>query len=211
MMDKKLWKELNNMLENSKSNIKHIGGDPSIGFSAVEELKLNENTTLATIILYVAGLTINKCLRILGQGNDELQGICQVNEVKNGTPTKIKGFLIVATDIFGGIYAMNIDEIDGKVGQIFYFAPDTLEWESLEMKYSQFLYWAVNGNTEEFYSSMKWSDWEKYADETGFDQGILIYPFLWSKEIEIESATKKIVPFVELINVNMDFRRKFFE
>lgn len=210
-MDKQLWNELLNMINSSKSEIRQIEGEQAVGDKIVKELSLNENTTLATIIYGTAGLTINKCIRILGQGNTELQSICEINDIIDGVPTKIKGFLIVATDIFGGIYAMNVEEIDGSIGQIFYFAPDTLEWDPLDMKYSQFLYWAVNGNTDEFYETMKWSDWEKYADLTNFNQGILIYPFLWSKEIVIETASKKIVPFVELINVNMDYRRKFFD
>lgn len=210
-MDKQLWNELLNMINSSKFEIRQIEGEQAVGDKIVKELSLNENTTLATIIYGTAGLTINKCIRILGQGNAELQSICEINDIIDGVPTKIKGFLIVATDIFGGIYAMNVEEIDGSIGQIFYFAPDTLEWDPLDMKYSQFLYWAVNGNTDEFYETMKWSDWEKYADLTNFNQGILIYPFLWSKEIVIETASKKIVPFVELINVNMDYRRKFFD
>lgn len=210
-MDNQLLNELLNMINNSESDIRYIEGDHMVGETIVKELVLNDKTTLATIIYHFAGMTINKCIRILGQGNDDIQSIIQINDVKNGKPTRLKNFLIVATDIFGGLYAMNIEKIDGSIGQIFYFAPDSLEWEPLDMKYSQFLFWAVNGNTDEFYSSMKWSNWESYADITGFDQGILIYPFLWSKEIEIESAKKKIVPFIELINVNMDYRRKFFE
>ena len=70
---------------------------------------------------------------------------------------------------------------------------------------------SLNGDTDKFYDTMKWNGWEQYADMTKFDQGILIYPFLWSKEVKIETASKNIVPFVELINVNMEYRRKFFE
>ncbi len=210
MQDKELWMEIQHAFSMSKAEINQIDGDIDIGAKVVKDLSLNEKTTFATIIYNTAGITINKTIRLLGQGNNEVVSILNVNAIENGVPTTIKGRLIVATDIFGGMYAMNVVEIDGAIGEIFYFAPDTLNWEPLKMKYSQFLMWTVNGNTNEFYSSMKWSDWEKYADSTGFNQGILIYPFLWSKEINIETATKKIVPFAELINVNMDYRRKFF-
>lgn len=210
-MDKQLWGELIEMFENSPSQIKRIDGDISVGSKIVKELNINDRTTLATMILCASGITVNKCIRILAQGNDDLPSISKVNRVCEGKPSKISGFLIVATDIFGGLFAMNVEETNGEVGNIFYFAPDTLEWKSLDMKYSQFLYWTVNGNTVEFYETMKWSDWEKYADEAGFDQGILIYPFLSSKEIEIESASKKIVPLEELININMKYRNKIFE
>ena len=39
------------------------------------------------------------------------QSICEINDIINGVPTKIKGFLIVATYIFCGIYAMNVELI----------------------------------------------------------------------------------------------------
>lgn len=211
MLDKQLWDDIQKMFEESEASIECIPGNQTVGTNQVNELMVNYNSVLATIVYTTAGITVNKCIRILGQGNDEIPSICEINEIRDGYPERIKGFLIVATDIFGGMYAMNVTELNGKMGMMHYFAPDTLEWEPLDMKYAQFLSWAVDGNTEEFYESMKWSDWEKYADETRFDQGILIYPFLWSKEIKIESATKKIVPFQELINVNMDYRKKFFD
>lgn len=210
MHDKELWNEIVQMFNVSKSNIIQVPGEKAIGEDVVKLLGLNEKTTLATIIYNVAGIVIGNCIRILGQGSSELVSIAEINRIEDGIPTKIKGLLIVATDIFGGMYAMNTEEIDGVVGEIFYFGPDTLEWENLNMKYSQFLYWTVNGNTKEFYESMKWSDWETCAKETSFNQGILIYPFLWSQEIKIETASKKIVPFEELINVNMEYRGKFF-
>lgn len=210
MQDKELWNEILQVFSTSKSNIIQVPGENAIGENTVKMLGLNEKTALATIIYNVAGITIDNCIRILGQGNSEIVSIAEINKIENGIPTKIKGLLIVATDIFGGMYAMNTEEIDGVLGEIFYFGPDTLEWEVLNMKYSQFLYWTVNGNTEEFYESMKWNDWEKYAETTNFNQGILIYPFLWSQEIKLETASKKIVPFEELVNVNMECRGKFF-
>ena len=210
-MNDQLRNELNEMIGNSKSEIRRIEGDQAEGHKVVKELGLNENTTLAAVISCFSGLTIGKLIRILGQGNSESQSICEINNVVNGIPNTIRGTLIAATDIFGGMYAMNVEAFDAPAGQIFYFAPDTLDWEPLGMKYSQFLYWALNGDTDKFYDTMKWNGWEQYADMTKFDQGILIYPFLWSKEVKIETASKNIVPFVELINVNMEYRRKFFE
>ncbi|WP_211344408.1 DUF2625 family protein [Paenibacillus lentus] len=37
---------------------------------------------------------------------------------------------------------MNGGAFEGRLGEIFYLAPDTLEWESLDMQYSDFLNWA---------------------------------------------------------------------
>ena len=110
-MDKQFWNKLLNMINSSRSEISKIKGEQAVGDKIVKELSLNENTTLATIIYGTAGLTINKCIRILGQGNAELQSICEINDIINVVPTKIKGFLIVAIYIFCGIYAMNVELI----------------------------------------------------------------------------------------------------
>lgn len=65
-------------------------------------------------------------------------------------------------------------------------------WETLEIKYSEFVTWAAVGNLEEFY------------------EAVLIYPFLWSKEIEIEKATKKMVPVEELFQIYLECREITF-
>lgn len=210
MLNIELWNEILQMFDSSNSKIELVDGKDIVGKPIVNELKLNEATTLATLICNVSGVTVDNTIRILGQGNQHLDSIYKINAIKNGVPTKIRDMLIVGTDVFGGIFAMNVTEVNGTIGNIFYFAPDTLEWESLDMKYSKFLYWTVHGNTDEFYSSMKWHGWEKIAESTGFNEGILIYPFLWSKEINIETASKNIVPFEELISINMEYRNKFF-
>lgn len=77
------------------------------------------------------------------------------------------------------------------------------------MEYSEFLAWCAQGNVDEFYSSMRWTMWQEMSKNIKFDEGILIYPFLWSKEIQIETAQKKVVSFDELFNLNQEYRRKF--
>ena len=176
-----------------------------------KEIGLNNTTTLSTIIANCAGVIVDDCIRILGQGDVNVHGIYEVNLIENGSANRVMGMLLVAFDIFGGLFAMNMGAINDEIGVIYYFAPDTLEWESIEMNYSEFLQWCVLGNISKFYQSFKWNDWRQMAKEVKFNDGILIYPFLWSKEHNINTAEKKIVSFNELFNLNMDYRKKFFE
>ena len=67
----------------------------------------------------------------------------------------------------------------------------------------------AQGNIDEFYSSMRWTNWRESAKNVEFDKSILIYPFLWSEEVNIETASKSIVPFDELFATNMEYREKF--
>lgn len=117
--------------------------------------------------------------------------------------------LIVATDVVGGIFAINSGKFDEGIGDVWYFAPDTLDLEDLELRYSEFIAWLAQGNIDEFYSSMRWTNWRESAKNVEFDKAILIYPFLWSEEVNIETASKSIVPFDELFATNMEYREKF--
>ncbi len=70
------------------------------------------------------------------------------------------------------------------------------------MMYNEFLAWSLQGNTDEFYSSMRWQGWEDDAKNTTINSAILIYPFLWAKECDLEKASKKIINLDEIIEVN---------
>ena len=132
------------------------------------------------------GFVIDGVLRVFSEGRKD---ICEEN------------MTAVATDIFGGVFAV-------KDKSVMYFAPDTLEWEDMELELPQFLSWAASGDTDGFYSPWLTQEVRKMAENIGFDEGILIYPFLWAKECDIETASKKTVPFTELYGLNMDFKKK---
>ena len=140
---------------------------------------------------------------VIGQSSDNY-GILNFGEKMNYDSS---GLLVVATDIVGGIFALNMGRFPEDQGFVWYFAPDTLEWESLEMKYSQFIAWLAQGDLSGYYSSMRWTDWRKDAESVGFGEGILIYPYLWAKECNIETASKKVVPLKELLGMNEEFSK----
>ncbi len=209
-MNYDLWNEINQIIDNSLFSVDLIHGNEEKGKLIIDKLELNENTFFANVILKIAGIKIDNCIRILGQGDNQIVSIQEINAFELGMPNKIKGMLIVAHDIFGGFFAMNIGAMNEQLGIIFYFAPDTLNWESLDMNYSQFFQWCMLGNVDEFYESLRWNGWKEIAQVVDFNNGILFYPFLWSKEFDINTVSKKIVPFDELFNINMDYRKKFF-
>ena len=57
------------------------------------------------------------------------------------------------------------------------------------------------------FCKMRWTDWRKDAEAVGFGEGILIYPYLWAKECNIETASKKVVPLKELLGMNEEFSK----
>lgn len=199
-----LWNELEEMFEKSKNNVKvYIANEKTQDI--VEKIGITINSTLGSIIYNSEYILVDNWVRVIGRGNVNNNGIIDINKYFMKYE---KNMYIVATDVVGGVFAINQGKYMEDIGKIWYLAPDTLEWESLSLEYSEFIAWLAQGDINDFYQSMRWENWIDLARNVNIDQGILIYPFLWSSEIELQTATKKIVPFYELIDINMEYISK---
>ncbi len=96
------------------------------------------------------GIIIDNWIRIYGCG--ELN-VAEKNMLYN--QKKVVGILI-GEDVLGGLFGL-------KDNVVYYFAPDTNEWECLELYYTQFLYWLINNSEDinKFYESFRWRTWKE--------------------------------------------------
>ena len=194
-MDKsnnELWQKILLSFKKSKRKITLFEAQIKKRYQELNSLKINSNSVLGSIILNSSGIIVDDWIRILGSEGTYNKGILWYNEI-----FEIENIIIIAHDIVGGIFA--IDNFD----EIWYFAPDTLAWENLEINYAQFINWVLEGDIDLFYNTMRWNSWQTDCQNVKFDEGMLIYPFLWSNEIEINEASKKIVPIEELFDINL--------
>lgn len=209
-IDNNLWQELNNMFISSNRQLVLNSDELEDGIKSLDVLQVTSKSVLGSIILNTSGIVIDNWIRILGHGSNINRGILSYNSIgENGVAMKVDKMLIVADDVVGGLFALNAGKFSEGIGEVWYFAPDTLEWESLEMQYSEFIAWLAQGNVDEFYSTVRWSTWKEDCKNVKFNEAILIYPFLWSNEIQLEKADKKIVPVVELLEINQEYSKKF--
>jgi len=192
-----LKQSVNNINVNKKNNVNNT----------LEKMGINEISTLGQVIINTSGIIVDNIVRVFANGDEiESKNIYNYNLELQNSFGNMK--IIIADDIFGGLFAINNGAFQSKIGDIWYFAPDSLDWESLDINYSEFIAWVSSKNFNEFYSLFKWSNF--YHDIKGikYNQGILIYPFLWSKECNIETADKKIVPINELTSLNLEYINK---
>ena len=91
-----------------------------------------------------------------------------------GGPTP--SLIAVADDVLGGVFALDGGAFAGTRGEAFYLAPDTLEWESCEMGYSDLVQWALTGDLEQFYDGFRWTGWQEDVRRFGPDQSLSIHP-----------------------------------
>ncbi len=104
--------------------------------------------------------------------------------------------LVVAYDAAGGFFALDTGKF-GRSGLIYYFAPDTLEWESTDLQYSGFLAWLAEGDLDLFYQTFRWEGWQADMERLGEGQVFAYYPPLWTAEGGGETSRKSPVSVAE--------------
>lgn len=196
------WQEIERMFERSQNKVR-LKQSNNEDKNILEKLNVNEQSVLGQMLLNVSGVIINDYLRIWGSSEPN---ILLLNDSVKQFYTGNK--LIVANDIWGGLFAISNGDFEGNVRDIWYFAPDLLKWENLKINYAEFISWACGSGLGEFYQSFLSQDIDSIACKINVNQAILIYPFLWAKECNLETADKKIVSLEELVAINADYQKK---
>lgn len=100
-------------------------------------------------------------------------------------------------DAAGDIFAIDGGGLGIQPGQVCYLAPDSLYWEGLEVGHTDWVHWSLSGDLNAFYGSLRWASWEQELAQVGRDEVVAFYPFLWTKEGDLETASRKTVPLIE--------------
>ena len=119
-------------------------------------LGLTEHSTLGTIINHVGGISAaNGVIRHFGGSNQFNLSIKSVNQILNQCPNAFPGVLVVADDIYGGVFGINNSLPIAKSGTMLYLPPDSYTWESLEIGHSAFVHWSMTGDVPLFYKKYR--------------------------------------------------------
>lgn len=163
-------------------------------------LQVTTRSTMGAVAHDTGGLLIDHgWLRVLGSGHPKLaRNIVDWNEERSS------GFLLVADDVVGGFFALKGGGLGEDAGAMYYWAPETLSWESLEIGYSDFLEWASTDRLQVFYAGSRWSGWEADVQAIAADQCFNFYPFLWAKEGSVHTSSRKAVGVAEQYAINAE-------
>lgn len=174
------------------------------GNGVPKELSIPTESILGKFIQDIGVLYVDSnWIRVYGSGCDEDKN--SSIQQRNGGEG-YEGLLVVADDVIGGIFAINTGRFTEGYDEVFYFGPDTLEWENLDYTYSELLYWVLFGDTELFYQDYKWDTWEDDIKGITTDRSILIYPYIWEEGEGINGRSRKCVTTFELNNINFDMQ-----
>jgi hypothetical protein len=159
-----------------------------------------QNTILETVVNNADAIVVNHCLRVLCSGDSVYTNILEFNRKFGELPGE--GRYVIAHDVFGGLFALTKTGVE-------YFAPDSLRWETLGISYEGFVEWISTTHLDAFYESFLWDDAMECLSNLNAEDGILMYPFLWAKECDVNSATKKKIPYNELLEMNRNYAKQF--
>ncbi len=181
---------------------------------ALVNVQLNTRSLMGAIVYETGGILIdNGWIRILGAGNDRMKrSLPDWNKGKTFSEFgEIPPYMLIADDVVGGLFAINGGFFgNDNMGKIYYFAPDTLEWESLDISYSQFLMFCFGSDLNRFYSNFRWQSWVEDLKTLEPDYAYIFYPYLWTKEgSDINSVSRSVAPMQEVYDFNMEMRSSF--
>ena len=116
---------------------------------------------------------------------------------------------MIADDAVGGFFAINGGLFGKDLGKVYYLSADNLEWEPLDMTYSDFLNFCFNGDLLKFYTGLHWTNWKDEVSKLDGDKVYNFYPTLWSKEgKDINKNSRSAIPIEEQYSFNMSVRKQ---
>lgn len=170
---------------------------------ALLRTQVTTRSPMGAIVYETGGILIDGgWVRVLGSG-----GHGRLSRTLPGwNEGRSDGFYLVADDAIGGFFAINGGALGSDVKNLYYFAPDTLEWEPMEIGYSAFLQWALAGPLDQFYDWILWDGWEADVANLSGDRCFVFAPFLFTKEGRGGCGRRGDVPVAEAWGFQMDFR-----
>lgn len=200
---------LKGWLKDAKNRVEILPRNLQDAEQALYNTQVSTRSLLGSIIYDTGGILIEEgWLRILGSGHPKLnRTLPEWNKGKSFTQYgEQPSFLLIADDVTGGFFAINGGGLSGNdIGKIFYFAPDTLEWESTGKSYSEFIYWCLNGDLYLYYENFFENNCKEDLRKISGTEAFSFVPFLFAKEgKDIKNVDRSIVPVAEIWELYMN-------
>jgi hypothetical protein len=207
--DDPAWPVVQSWIREARNHVRVLPTTPKQGAATLKAVQVTTRSPLGAIAYHTGGLSIDGgWLRIFGGGakGDLRRWNGQGSSPR--APALDRAFTI-ATDVLGGLFAMDGGGLGPGRGGVFYFAPDALAWEDLGCGYSGFLEFALQSNLDSFYEGYRWPGWQSEIAEMTFDVGISWAPPLFTKEGKDHTrVSRRPVPMVQLIAFHFDMARQ---
>ena len=164
------------------------------------QTQVTTRSSLGAIAHDTGGILIDGgWLRFLGSGHPRLS-----RTLVDWNHDRSRGFHLVADDAAGGFFAINGGALGNDLRNMYYWPPDSLDWEPLQIGFTDFFVWTLSDRLEQFYGELRWPSWREDAAALSGDQCYSFYPFLWTKEGSIAVSHRQKVPVQEAYDLKTD-------
>jgi hypothetical protein len=206
------WPFVKEWIDSAKNKVEILPVDTAKAKDALYHTQVTTRSPMGAVIYMTGGLLIDDgWIRILGSGSSKLnRTLPGWNKGKSFKEFgEAAGFWLIADDAIGGFFILNGGSLGKDLGKVYYFAPDNLEYEPLDITYTEFLQFCFSYDLDKFYEGRRWTNWRNEVSKLDGNQVITFYPFLWTKEgKDINKNTRKAVPVEEQYSLNLDFRKQ---
>ena len=171
------------------------------------QVQVTTRSTMGALAYETGGLLVDHgWLRFLGSGHPRLS-----RDLASWNEGRSNGFYLVADDAAGGFFAINGEAFGEDIGNIYYWSPDDIDWQSLEIGYTDFLKWSLTSRLAEFCRDLRWPGWEDDSGALGGDRCFSFYPFLWTREGSPEGSDRRPVPVAEVFGAKVEIVQQLGE
>jgi len=206
-VDDPAWDAFLDDIAAGRHDVTIVPGDPTACRRTLHRLQMTAHSTLGGIALNCGGMLVDHgWIRVLGgTPGPGLPDIASVSGVPDEAvvPYVVRG-LLVAYDVIGGQFAIDAGGLAGAPGSMCYWAPDSLAWESLDFGHTHFMSWVLDGDHDKFYEDSRWSTWQTQTEQLPPDHGYSVYPFMFTQEYDVTTASRQPVPVTELFDIATD-------
>ena len=168
------------------------------------EVQVTTHSTTGAVAYETGGIFVDHgWLRFLGSGHSRLP-----RTLPGWNLDRSNGFYPIADDAVGGFFALNGGALGDDQGNVYYWAPDNLEWEGLDLGYTDLFRWALTDRLAEFCADLRWPTWKEDVADLPGDRCYNFYPFLWTSEGSVEGSHRGTVPVHEAFDLKCDILRQ---
>ncbi|MEO8771209.1 MAG: DUF2625 domain-containing protein [Ferruginibacter sp.] len=206
------WDFVKNWIDSAKNKVEILPVDSLKAREALYKTQVTTHAPMGAIIFMTGGILIDDgWIRILGSGNKKLdRTLPDWNKGKSFKEFgETPGYLLIADDAAGGFFLLNGGKLGKDLGKVYYFSPDNLTYEALNITYTEFLLFCFNNDLDKFYETERWKNWRENVSKLAGNKVYNFVPPLWTKEAEsVDKISRKVIPVEEQYNMNIEFRKK---
>lgn len=206
------WIMVKSWIDSATNKVEILSCDTTKAKEVLYRTQVTTRSPMGALIYSSGGLIIDDgWIRILGSGHKKLNRT--LPEWNKGKTFKEygeqPGFLLIADDAIGGFFAINGGHFGNDMGKVYYLSPDNLQWEPLDLTYTDFLNFCFNGDLSGFYEGYRWENWKDEVVNLDGNKVYNFYPPLWTKEgKDIAKSVRNQIPVEEQYSFNMAMRKQ---